>query len=170
MISLLKTEKLLDCSEDSVHHHYALVESWREVSKVLPANSLILKIWIAWGEEQQNVAFTVKRIRNPRKEKTENVAGFPTNSIDEQNLSKGQKRIRRRNSRSTYDTLHPKAFSKHRNSMSKDIQEQMKKIINQGEAIRKHLDQIKVKLTFLGAKAPLGLAHVTVTVTVTVSQ
>jgi len=142
MISLLKTEKLFDCSEETVHHHYALVESWREVSKVLPANSLILKIWIAWGEEQQNVAFTVKRIKNPRKDRSDKTFS-DINPVNEQNLSKGQKRIKRRNSRSTYDTLHPKAFSKSRHSMSKDIQEQMKKIINQGETIRRHLDLIK---------------------------
>jgi len=139
MISLLKTEKLFDGPEETVHHHYALVESWREVSKVLPANSLILKIWIAWGEEQQNVAFTVKRIKNPRKGKPDTTA----QPVNEENLSKGQKRLKRRNSRNNYDTLHPKAFSKNRHSMSKDIQEQMKKIITQGETIRKHLDQIK---------------------------
>jgi len=139
MISLLKTEKLFDGPEETVHHHYALVESWREVSKVLPANSLILKIWIAWGEEQQNVAFTVKRIKNPRKGKPDTTA----QPVNEENLSKGQKRLKRRNSRNNYDTLHPKAFSKNRHSMSKDIQEQMKKIITQGETIRRHLDQIK---------------------------
>ena len=34
-----------------------------QVSKVLPPSSLILKIWLAWGDEQQNVLFTVKRVR-----------------------------------------------------------------------------------------------------------
>ena len=34
-----------------------------QVSKVLPPSSLILKIWLAWGDEQQNVLFTVKQVR-----------------------------------------------------------------------------------------------------------
>ena len=37
-------------------------------------------------------------------------------------------------------------------------------------SILKHKSVQTEQYTFLGAKAPLGLAHVTVTVTVTVSQ
>ena len=143
MISLLETENLLDCAEETVHHHFALIESWREVSKVLPANSLILKIWTAWGEEQENVSFTVKRIKNPRREKSEEMTS-KNQSVSEENKCKAQKRLKRRNSSNSHDTLHPKALAKSRQSMSKDIQEQMKKIISQGEIIRQHLDQLKV--------------------------
>ena len=35
---------------------------------MLSPNSLIAKIWLAWGEEQQNVLFTVKRIKTERRE------------------------------------------------------------------------------------------------------
>lgn len=142
MISLLETENLLDCAEETVHHHFALIESWREVSKVLPANSLILKIWTAWGEEQENVSFTVKRIKNPKREKRE-VISSKNQSVSEENKCKAQKRLKRRNSSNSHDTLHPKALAKSRQTMSKDIQEQMKKIISQGEIIRRHLDQLK---------------------------
>ena len=143
MISLLNTEKLLDCTEDTVHLHYALVESWREVSKVLSANSLILKIWTAWGEEQQNVDFTVKRIKNKRRKDQEKL--HENHDIDvQEKRSKAQKRLKRRNSRNSVDTFHPNALVKNRQSACNDIQLQMKKIISQGDAIRKHLDKLKV--------------------------
>lgn len=46
--------------------HYALLESWRGVTKLLNGNSPILRIWLAWAAEQPHVTFVVKRIRNPR--------------------------------------------------------------------------------------------------------
>ena len=29
LVAVLRAENLLDCEEDIVHHHYALVETWR---------------------------------------------------------------------------------------------------------------------------------------------
>ena len=31
LVAVLRAENLLDCDEDIVHHHYALVETWRWV-------------------------------------------------------------------------------------------------------------------------------------------
>ena len=106
----MKTENLLSCSEELVHHHFALVETWREVSKVLPANSLILKIWMAWAEEAQNVSFSVKRIRNPKPlilKKSEE-----TQEESSEYNRKSHQRVRRRNSRNSVDTYHPRALAK----------------------------------------------------------
>jgi len=157
LISLLKTETLLQCPEDYVHHHYALVESWREVSKVLPANSLILKIWSAWGEEQQNVSFTVKTVKNKRKEDPGKV------EETEQNVRKVQKRLRRRNSRNSpnqpVDTLHPKAFARNKQIIGHEIEDQMKKIIKQGDIIKRHLLQLKLLEAETTIKAACDESH-----------
>ena len=32
LVAVLRAENILDCDEDIVHHHYALVETWRWVS------------------------------------------------------------------------------------------------------------------------------------------
>ena len=49
-----------------MNQHYALLESWRGVTKLLSGNSLILRIWRSWSAEQDHVSFVVKRIRHPR--------------------------------------------------------------------------------------------------------
>ena len=81
----------------------------------------------------------MKRIRNKRK------------AEPEQNVSSGYTRLRRRNSRNSQsqsvDTLHPKALTRNRQIICKDIQEQMNKIMIQGEVIKKHLVQLKVIIT-----------------------
>ena len=56
----------MQCEEADVNQHYALLESWRGVTKLLSGNSLILRIWRAWSAEQEHVSFVVKRIRHPR--------------------------------------------------------------------------------------------------------
>ena len=69
----------------------------RQVSKVLSPNSLIAKIWLAWGEEQQNVLFTVKRIKTERREAGQEggTASQPSCSLarnvrDPENLSRDE--------------------------------------------------------------------------------
>ena len=69
---------------------------------MLPPTSLILKIWTAWGEEQDCVSFSVKRVkRGPEREEEE--AG-------------GRRRLRRRSSKAG-DTLHPRALVRGRYSI-----------------------------------------------------
>ena len=63
---MLKCLDILECEEADVNQHYALLESWRGVTKLLSGNSLILRIWRAWSAEQEHVSFVVKRIRHPR--------------------------------------------------------------------------------------------------------
>ena len=135
MISLLQSEKLLTCPQQFVHHHFALVETWREVSKVLSANSLILKIWVAWGQEQANVLFSVKRIKARESESSQIRAE-----------SKGQRILRRKNSKTVVDTFHPNALMKKQQDVWENIEEQMKNIISQGDFIREHLQFLKVCL------------------------
>lgn len=131
LVSLLRTSSLLPAveQEEMVHHNYALVERWREVSKVLPPTSLILKIWTAWGEEQDCVSFTVKRVKRGPEREEEEEAG-------------GRRRVRRRSSKAG-DTLHPRALV--RGSREKELHLQMKKIISQGERIRRTLATLKAE-------------------------
>ena len=63
---MLKSLDILECEEADVDQHYALLESWRGVTKLLSGNSLILRIWRSWSAEQDHVSFVVKRIRHPR--------------------------------------------------------------------------------------------------------
>ena len=32
LVAVLRAENILDCDEDTLHHHYALVETWRWVT------------------------------------------------------------------------------------------------------------------------------------------
>jgi len=66
IIEVLKCLNILECEEADVNQHYALLESWRGVTKLLSGNSLILRIWRSWSAEQDHVSFVVKRIRHPR--------------------------------------------------------------------------------------------------------
>ena len=59
---VLKAERLIDVSDCENNTHYELVEMWRGVTKVLSGNSPILRIWIAWADEQSNVCLIVKRM------------------------------------------------------------------------------------------------------------
>ena len=147
-----------------------LCSLFRQVSKVLSPNSLIWKIWRAWDEEQPNVMFTVKRIKNDRRAKE----GGQGSQAEAGQDSRPRKSVKRRNSKMgsrpcAVDTLHPRycahkylpaflvikmswttilwifrALNRSKQMMCREIHDQMKKIINQGEIIRKHLETIKV--------------------------
>ena len=88
---------------------------FRQVSKVLSPNSLILKIWLAWDEEQPNVMFSVKRIKNDKRSST------TPNTVVQSSLethgqdARSRKTVKRRNSskigtgsKQALDTVHPR--------------------------------------------------------------
>ena len=88
---------------------------FRQVSKVLSPNSLILKIWLAWDEEQPNVMFSVKRIKNDKRNSTTSntivQSSLETNGQD----ARSRKTVKRRNSskigtgsKQALDTVHPR--------------------------------------------------------------
>jgi len=147
LVAVLQSESLLDCDEEVVHHHFALVETWRQVSKVLSPNSLILKIWLAWDEEQSNVMFSVKRIKNDKRTLSTNSSKDVQQTLETGQDARSRKTVKRRNSKigtsSKLDTVHPRALNRSKQMVCKEIQDQMKKIINQGEIIRKHLENMK---------------------------
>lgn len=45
-------------------HKYAVHERWREVERPLQGRTKIMKIWNAWGPEQQSVQFVMRRTDN----------------------------------------------------------------------------------------------------------
>ena len=95
---------------------------------MLPPTSLILKIWTAWGEEQDCVSFTVKRVkrregevvvrkegeavarREEGVERKEGEEGMPQRDGED---GVARRRVRRRSSKAG-DTLHPKALARDR--------------------------------------------------------
>ena len=86
----------------------------RQVSKVLSPNSLIAKIWLAWGEEQPNVLFTIKRIKTERRE-AEREDGDTPALVEQpgQECQRPRKSVKRRNSKAAagkqpVDTVHPR--------------------------------------------------------------
>uniref|UniRef100_A0A8C4VDK3 Ras association domain family member 10 n=1 Tax=Falco tinnunculus TaxID=100819 RepID=A0A8C4VDK3_FALTI len=42
-------------------HSYCIVEKWRGFERILPNKTKILRLWVAWGDEQDNVRFVLVR-------------------------------------------------------------------------------------------------------------
>ncbi|KAL4622798.1 ras association domain-containing protein 10-like [Arapaima gigas] len=42
-------------------HSYCIVEKWRGFERILPDKTKILRLWSAWGDEQENVRFVLVR-------------------------------------------------------------------------------------------------------------
>lgn len=42
-------------------HCYCIVEKWRGFERILPNKTRILRLWTAWGDEQENVRFVLVR-------------------------------------------------------------------------------------------------------------
>ncbi|XP_076594900.1 ras association domain-containing protein 10 [Chaetodon auriga] len=40
-------------------HSYCVLEKWKGFQRILPNNTKILRLWVAWGEEQRNVKFVL---------------------------------------------------------------------------------------------------------------
>jgi len=149
---VLMAESLLDVPESEVITHYALVEMWRGVTKVLNGNSPILRIWKAWADEQVNVCFVVKRIKNPKQVltttkdvKNYNIIEKMRAHVKEEELSqKTKKRVTRRNSsihrqKKTPDTFHPNAVNKNKKELCESIEEKMRVMILQSEALKNEI-------------------------------
>jgi len=164
---------MLNCPQFDVNLYYVLVEKWRDVEKILKPDSLILKIWNSWSEEQPNVKFTVKKIKKATqtseydKESVisksmcditdkPSVTGNITSDLHDNNKFAKVKKsgVRRRNSitsqkQSTHitDTKHPKALEKseggYDRKIATDIESIMRKIVVQGENIREYLVSIQ---------------------------
>ena len=88
---------------------------FRQVSKVLSPNSLILKIWLAWDEEQPNVMFSVKRIKNDKRSSTTSKTIVQSSSETHGQDARSRKTVKRRNSskigtgsKQALDTVHPR--------------------------------------------------------------
>ncbi|XP_041654628.1 ras association domain-containing protein 10 [Cheilinus undulatus] len=50
----LSTVSLSGCSQD-----YCIVEKWRGFERILPNKTKIYRLWVAWGEEQEDVKFVL---------------------------------------------------------------------------------------------------------------
>lgn len=141
VLSLVRAERdLLAKPKDSIGEtsaKYVLVEQWRGVEKPLNNGSKILKLWQAWGEEQKDVKFVVKRLSS---HKVSVPASSPSSEVK-------RKYVRRKtSSASRRDTVHPKVF--HENSVDSqellddNIEQMMKIIVAQGKVVKDELKKI----------------------------
>ena len=60
-------ERREDITCRKISRQLALVEQWRGVERPLSGASRILKLWNAWGQEKNQVKFTIKRISSSSK-------------------------------------------------------------------------------------------------------
>ncbi|XP_013386838.1 ras association domain-containing protein 10 isoform X2 [Lingula anatina] len=58
--ALLQTERNTNSSIDT--QSYVVFERWRDMERPLQGRTKILKVWRAWGNEQENVTFTMRKI------------------------------------------------------------------------------------------------------------
>jgi len=175
---VLQAANLLDVCESDVNTHYALVEMWRGVTKVLKGNSPILRIWKAWADEQPNVCFIVKRFRNPQHDRESSISK-PTGSgnvnliekmrthVKEEEISqKTRKKLARRNSsinrqRRPPDTLHPNAVSKNKQELCESIEEKMKVMLLQSESLKEEIAKLDLKLDLKLTINPIDNTRIT---------
>ena len=124
-----------------------LVEQWRGVERPLSNSSRILKLWQAWGEEQGQVKFIVKRIVNSNSDVTAR-SNLAINGNSASHISSHRK-TRRRNSKLTSsrsslaDTVHPSALIKQHSTSTSDIERLMRIILTQGETIHSQLKKLQ---------------------------
>ncbi|KAL7038205.1 hypothetical protein ACKWTF_009500 [Chironomus riparius] len=145
---------------------YVITERWRRMEQALDGRTKILKIWTAWGTEQSEVRFCLKRrsdshhSSNQQQQQQQHQSqsqtqttgggvailagdrdsgrGSPTGSIN----SAIVRRRRHRASKSTFawmthgQTIHPK-------SSKNNIERLMKLILEQGEVIQQQLSKLR---------------------------
>ncbi|XP_056605610.1 ras association domain-containing protein 10 [Triplophysa dalaica] len=56
---LLDEQNLVDLSLSGSPRSYCIVEKWRGFERILPNKTKIMRLWSAWGEEQENVRFVL---------------------------------------------------------------------------------------------------------------
>lgn len=128
---LLRSEGCHADTKDDKHHgkHYAIVERWKKVERPLDGRARILKVWSAWGDEQEAVRLTLKRVNptTPRDVKTHHHR--------RSSRSSGHSRAR------LLQTVHPKRLVDSTAGGDK-IENLMKLILAQGETIHSQLRRL----------------------------
>ncbi|XP_065343938.1 ras association domain-containing protein 10-like isoform X2 [Cloeon dipterum] len=125
---LLRSEGCHTEAKDKEDKHYAIVERWKKVERPLDGRSRILKVWTAWGDEQEAVRLTLKRVNptTPREVKHHH-----------RRSSRGHNRAR------LLQTVHPKRLIDDENKPFSDtIEHLMKLILAQGETIQTQLRRL----------------------------
>lgn len=56
---LLDEQNLVELSLSGSPRSYCMVEKWRGFERILPNKTKIMRLWSAWGEEQENVRFVL---------------------------------------------------------------------------------------------------------------
>jgi len=138
--------------------HYALVEVWRGVNRVIQSDTPILSLWRSWAEEQINVCFVVKRNKNPRplpplppsENKLEKMRAEISSSKPRRTEAGGgqSKRLLRRNSsvnrqRKPPDIFHPKLLKQSREELMVNIESSIKDIVKRSEQLKLEIGKLE---------------------------
>ncbi|XP_069686409.1 ras association domain-containing protein 10-like [Periplaneta americana] len=126
---------------------YAIMERWRRMERPLDGRSRILRVWNAWGDAQNEVRFTLKKVTDWE---ADSGRGSPSTSLT-------RRRKHHRGSKLPWpphhQTLHPRRLAQlhhHHHHNQKDlnnklpetIERLMKLILAQGETIQNQLRRL----------------------------
>jgi len=131
---------------------FAIMEQWRRMERPLDGRSRILRVWKAWGDAQNEVRFTLKRV-------TDWEADSGRGSPGRDSCSATLTRRRKNHHRGTklpwppHQTIHPRRLAQlhhhHRhnekdpnNKLPETIERLMKLILAQGETIQNQLRRL----------------------------
>ncbi|XP_002737762.1 ras association domain-containing protein 10-like [Saccoglossus kowalevskii] len=66
VVKTLLRVKNKDLNDEQHCLNFTLFERWRDCERPLPAKTKIYKVWKAWGNEQENVKFTLKKYKSSK--------------------------------------------------------------------------------------------------------
>lgn len=125
---LLRTEGL--AVDEKNIKCYAIIERWRKVERPLEGKSKILKVWKTWGDEQDDVKLTLRKIS-------------PTTPKEVKTLKRKHQSKFWPQTRSKLETVHPKKLSQEDARFTENMERLMKLILAQGETIQTQLKRLQ---------------------------
>lgn len=133
-------------------HGFAIMERWRRMERPLDGRSRILRVWNAWGDAQNEVRFTLKRVSDWE---ADSGRGSPSRDSCSSTLARRRKHHHRGSKLPWpphHQTIHPRrlALLQHHHHNQKDlsnklpetIERLMKLILAQGETIQNQLRRL----------------------------
>lgn len=133
-------------------HGFAIMERWRRMERPLDGRSRILRVWNAWGDAQNEVRFTLKRVSDWE---ADSGRGSPSRDSCSSTLARRRKHHHRGSKLPwppLHQTIHPRRLAQlqHHHHNQKDlnnklpetIERLMKLILAQGETIQNQLRRL----------------------------
>ena len=136
--------KAPETPSQKVSQGFAIMERWRRMERPLDGRSRILRVWNAWGDAQNEVKFTLKRVSD-----WEADSGRGSPSRDSCRKRKHHHRGSKLSWSPHHQTIHPRRLAqlhhhhqKDGNKLPETIERLMKLILAQGETIQSQLRKL----------------------------